>query len=311
MSRSTVSFRSQVATLTIEDTGVGIAPEDLPKIFEPFERGKPERTRLVPGTGLGLTIVKMLVSLMGGDVAVKSEPGKGSSFDIRLMLSAVARRRPSAAPRRRITGYAGDRRTVLVVDDDADQRDLVRQILEPLGFTVLAAGDGAECLALTADLKPDLFILDISMPGINGWDLAKVLRERRQTGAILMLSANVGETPPPPSEEDAHDAVMVKPFEVQRLLDRIADLTGVDWQEEPPPAAVNGTPAAALVSPGPEHVAELLRLGRIGYVRGIESKLDQLDGEERNRAFVAEMRRHVRAFDFRRYTAALEEIGDG
>ena len=306
-----VSLRSQVATLTIEDTGVGIAAEDLPKIFEPFERGTAERTKLVPGTGLGLTIVKMLVSLMGGDVTVSSEPGKGSTFDIRLMLSTVAPRRPSAAPSRRVTGYAGVRRSVLVVDDDPDQRDLVRHILAPLGFTVLAANDGAECLALTVELQPDLFILDISMPGINGWDLAKVLRERGQMGAILMLSANVGESPPPPSEEDAHDAVMVKPFEVQRLLDRIAELTGLDWQEEAPPAKTDGAPAAVLASPGPEHVAELLRLGRIGYVRGIESKLDQLDTQERNRAFVAEMRRHVRAFDFRRYAERLEEIGDG
>ncbi len=311
----TVSFRSQVATLTIADTGVGIAAEDLPKIFEPFERGNAERTRLVPGTGLGLTIVKMLVSLMGGDVTVSSKPGKGSTFNIRLMLSAIARRRPAAAPRRRIAGYAGARRSVLVVDDDPDQRDLVRQILAPLGFAVLAAHDGAECLALTSELKPDLFILDISMPGINGWDLAKVLRDKGHTGAILMLSANVGESPPPPSEEDAHDAVMVKPFEVQRLLDRIADLIGLDWQDELPARVngVNGTAAAAaaLVSPGAEHVAELKRLGRIGYVRGIESKLDQLETQERNRAFVAEMRRHVRAFDFRRYAAALEEIGDG
>lgn len=125
-----------------------------------------------------------------------------------------------------------------------------------------------------------------------------------------MLSANVGETPPPPLEEDAHDAVMVKPFEVQRLLDRIAELIDLDWQEEEP-AKVNGKPAVALTSPGPEHVAELKRLGSIGYVRGIESKLDQLDEDERNRAFVAEMRRHVRAFDFRHYAAALEEFGDG
>jgi signal transduction histidine kinase/DNA-binding NarL/FixJ family response regulator len=305
-----ISFRSQVATLTVEDSGVGIAADDLPRIFEPFERGTAERTRLVPGTGLGLTIVKMLVSLMGGDVAVRSEPGKGSTFDVRLMLSAVTRRGPSAAPSRRITGYAGARRSVLIVDDDRDQRELIRQILEPLGFTVLAAGDGAECLALTAGLKPDLFILDISMPGINGWDLARVLRDRDQTGAILMLSANVGESPPPPSEEDAHDAVMVKPFDVQRLLDRIGDLLGLDWQDEAP-AGMNGKRAVALSSPGREHVAELLRLGRIGYVRGIESKLDQLAADESNRAFVAEMRRHVRAFDFRRYTAALTEIGDG
>ena len=305
-----VSFRSQVATLTVEDSGVGIAAEDLSDIFEPFQRGSAERTRLVPGTGLGLTIVKMLVQLMGGDVTVKSEPGKGSTFEIKLLLAAIDRPRPSVAPRQRITGYAGERRTVLVVDDDPDQRDLIRQILTPLGFDVLAAADGAECLTLTAELKPDLFILDISMPGINGWDLAQTLRDRGQSGAILMLSANVGETRPTPSEEDAFDAVMVKPFDVQRLLDRVADLLALEWVEEAPNNP-EPKPAVDLVSPGREHVAELLRLGRIGYVRGIEGKLDQLDTDSRNRAFVAELRQHVRAFDLRRFNAALEEIDDG
>ena len=305
-----LSFRSQVATLTVEDSGVGIAPEDRPNIFEPFERGNAERTRLVPGTGLGLTIVKMLVQLMGGDVTVRSEPGKGTAFDVRLMLAAVTMPRPSPAPSRRITDYAGERRTILVVDDDPDQQDLVRQILEPLGFVVLAAVDGAQCLSLSIDLKPDLFILDISMPGINGWDLARELRERWQAGAILMLSANIGETQPAPTEEAAHDAVMVKPFEVKRLLDCIENLVGVAWLEDQPTPEAGGRPASALISPGREHVAELLRLGGIGYVRGIEGKLDQLDADTRNREFVAELRRHVRAFDFRRYTATLEEIGD-
>ena len=306
-----IAYRSQVATLTVEDTGAGIEPEDRSRIFEPFERGNSERTRLVPGTGLGLTIVKMLVQLMGGDVAVRSEPGAGSAFDVRLMLAAVSRPRPFLPPSRRITGYRGARRTILVVDDDQDQRELIRQILEPLGFTVLTAVDGAQCLAVSADVKPDLFILDISMPGMDGWDLARALRDRGQASAILMLSANVGETQPKVAEESAHDDVMVKPFELRRLLDRIEGLLGVQWLEEDPVPPGKTRPATGLASPGREHVAELLRLGSIGYVRGIEGKLDQLDTDMRNRAFVAEIRRHVRAFDFRRYTATLEGIGDG
>jgi signal transduction histidine kinase/FixJ family two-component response regulator len=306
-----ISFRSQVATLTVEDTGHGILPEDQGKIFEPFVRGSAERTKLVPGTGLGLTIVKMLVQLMGGDVTVRSEPGRGSAFDVRLMLAALNHPRPPPGAPKRILGYGGDRRTVMIVDDDDDQRELVRSILEPIGFTVLAAADAEQCLTMAGDLAPDLFILDISMPGMNGWDLARALRSGGQRGAILMLSANVGETQPAPVEDVAHDDVMVKPFDVQRLLDRIAGLLGLTWTEDAP-ASANGTRrAAALSSPGREHVAELLRLGRIGYVRGIEGKLDQLDIDERNRAFVAEMRRHVRAFDFRGYAAALEEIDGG
>ena len=305
-----VSFRSQVAALTVEDSGVGIPFEDQAKIFEPFVRGSSERMRLVPGTGLGLTIVKMLTQLMGGDITVRSAPGQGSAFEVRLMLATINQPRPAPVVRRRIVGYAGEPRSIMIVDDDGDQRELIRNILEPLDFTVLAASDAEQCLAIAADLKPDLFILDISMPGMNGWDLAGTLRARGHSGAILMLSANVGETQPAPVEDVAHDDVMVKPFDLQRLLDRIAGLLGLIWTEEGP-SRTNGQPATAPSSPGPEHVAELLRLGRIGYVRGIEGKLDQLEADENNRAFVATMRRHVRAFDFRGYTAALEELDGG
>jgi CheY-like chemotaxis protein len=252
----------------------------------------------------------MLVQLMGGDIAVRSEPGKGSAFDVRLMLAAINQPRPAQTAPKRIVGYAGDRRMVMIVDDDEDQRDLVRGILEPIGFSVLTAANAGQCLAMAGDLRPDLFILDISMPGMNGWDLAHTLREGGQRGAILMLSANVGETQPASVENLAHDDVMVKPFAVQRLLDRIAGLLGLSWNEEMD-AHANGAKPAPLSSPGREHIAELLRLGRIGYVRGIENKLDQLAANEKNHAFVAELRRHVRAFDFRRYTAALEEMGDG
>jgi CheY-like chemotaxis protein len=288
----------------VSDSGPGIAPGDLARIFEPFERGDPARTRLVPGTGLGLTIVKMLSQLMGGDVTVKSTPGAGSAFEVRLMLATAPKPASLPPPARRITGYAGLRRTILAVDDDADQRDLVRQILEPLGFAVVTATDGRQCLTLARDLKPDLFLLDISMPGMSGWELARALRDAGQAGAILMLSANAGVSQPAPAESAAHDDVMAKPFEVRRLLDRVQALLGLAWIEEG--MAEAAAVPAGLAAPAAEHLDELLQLGRIGYVRGIEGKLDQLEAEPGNREFVAEVRTHLRSFDFRRYTALIE-----
>jgi signal transduction histidine kinase/CheY-like chemotaxis protein len=298
-----IAYRSQVATITVSDTGSGIAAGDLARIFEPFERGDPAKTRLVPGTGLGLTIVKMLSQLMGGDVTVTSAPGEGSRFAVRLMLAAG---RPASAPVpvRRIIGYAGARRMVLAVDDDGEQRDLVRQILEPLGFALVTAADGPQCLALARDLKPDLFLLDISMPGMSGWELARRLRGEGQRGAILMLSANVGVTQPAPAESAAHDEVMAKPFEVRRLLDRLQALLGLVWIEE----GAERPTAADTTAPAREHVEELLRLGRIGYVRGIENKLGQIEADPANHAFVAELRRHLGGFDFRGFTAFLEAV---
>ncbi len=308
--RLTIGYRNQIATLAVEDTGPGVPAEDLERIFEPFERGASTRSRAVPGTGLGLTITKMLAQLMGGEVAVTSRVGDGSRFEVRLMLASIER--PAAAlppPALRIHGYEGSRRTILVADDDEDHRELVRHILEPLGFIVLAVPDGPSCLALTGDIRPDLFLLDISMPGMSGWELAGKLRDLGHTAPILMLSANVGETQPAAGENAVHDGALPKPFDIRQLLDRVQALLKLDWTDElaAPPKLEE---PAVLISPGADHVRELLDLGRIGYVRGIEAKLDQLDADVENRVFVAAIRTHLRNFDFDRYHSVLEAIGD-
>ncbi|MDQ0391869.1 hybrid sensor histidine kinase/response regulator [Labrys monachus] len=311
-----IAYRSQIATFVVEDSGAGIPASDLDRIFEPFERGSHAAggAPQPPGLGLGLTITRLLAQIMGGEISVTSTPGRGSAFQVRMMLSAVAS--TSAPPAVSIRGYAGPRRTILVADDDQDHQDLMREILEPLGFTVLVARDGATCLALVEHSRPDLFLLDISMPGMNGWDLARSLREvARVQAPILMLSANIGETPPAPADSetagDAHDETLAKPFDLAQLLQRIGALMRLEWldrpwvEAEPAQAAAE---AAPLVSPGAAHVEELLELGRIGYVRGIEAKLAQLAGDPSTLPFVEEIRRHLRNFDFDRYTAVLEAM---
>jgi signal transduction histidine kinase/CheY-like chemotaxis protein len=308
-----IGYRNQVANLSVTDTGRGIPAEDLKRIFEPFERGGDAAVRAVPGLGLGLTITKLLAELMGGEVTVASEPGRGSTFTVRLMLSAVAH--PVAIrPARSVRGYAGRRRTVLVVDDDADHRALMRELLEPIGFTVLAAPDGPSALMLAGELKPDLFLLDIAMPGMDGWALASALRAAGQReAAIVMLSANIGELHPPGGERAFHDDTLGKPFDLAQLLDRLQALLKLEWIDDDGAVPATAPPlpgaAAPLAGPGAEHIAELLRLGRIGYVRGIERKLAELDADPDNRPFVATMRGHLGRFDFRRLTATLENIG--
>ncbi len=300
-------YRSQIATITINDTGPGIAAGDLSRIFEPFERGHATRQ---PGLGLGLTITKLLSELMGGDIQVTSELGKGSSFRVRLMLTPVNRPAEAVQPNRMPLGYHGPRRTVMVVDDDLTHRELMREILWPLGFVILTAEDGPACLALVAEVKPDLFILDISMPGISGWELARTLRATgHDKAAIMMLSANIGERPPVQEEESAHDEMLPKPFDLKRLLDRVRALLDIEWIDEVPvQEVVQAKPP--LIKPEPAHLEELLHLGRIGYVRGIEAKLAALETEPQSRAFVEEMRTHVRNFDLRRYLSVLEAMAD-
>lgn len=248
---------------------------------------------------------------MGGDIQVESRPGAGSTFRVRLMMTEV--NEPTIAPASlRIVGYEGDPRTVLVVDDDENHRMLVRDILAPLGFVVMEATDAVSCLTLMEAVSPDLFLLDVSMPGMTGWDLAEALRARGEAGAIIMLSANVGESVPALGSESAHDATLPKPFALRQLLDRIRDVLQITWIEESDISnAVADEPApgpAAEIPPGA--VQELMRLGRIGYVKGIEAKLAELEAEAADPAFVRALKAHLDRFDLKGYLNRLEAHAD-
>ncbi|WP_372050375.1 ATP-binding protein (plasmid) [Tistrella mobilis] len=292
-----VRRRSQVAEFEVIDTGIGIAPADLAKIFEPFERGGSARARELPGTGLGLTIARLLTEILGGEISVTSTPGQGSRFRIRLFLSDAGVHdtgEPAAPPRpaRDVTGYAGRRRMVLVVDDDPSHRSLIADVLAPLDFTLLFAADGETALALAERFRPDLVLLDISMPDMDGWTAA---REMRRAGldhtAIVMVSADAqidrdlidhaaNGGPPPP-----HDAFVPKPVDLDRLVETVGRLLALRWlHADPgaePEAAADTTPSlprqgvGAVLAPLPaELVQDLRRLAAIGYVRGLIQRLE-------------------------------------
>ena len=142
----TLRYRSQVAEFTVRDTGEGIAPDNIERIFRPFERIRtPGQSRT--GTGLGLTITRLLTEMMGGDIAVESEPGQGSVFKVSLMLSSLHSSSPHSimAPARRIYGYHGTRLKVLLVDD-ASHRQVIRAMLSPLGFEIRDIGNALHVL---------------------------------------------------------------------------------------------------------------------------------------------------------------------
>jgi signal transduction histidine kinase/CheY-like chemotaxis protein/purine-cytosine permease-like protein len=308
-------LRGQVTEFAIIDTGLGIRPEDITKIFEPFERGHLPAANAMPGTGLGLTISKLLTEILGGEITVQSAPGEGSTFRVRLLLSAAPAAPGEAAPERRIAGYSGPRRSVLIADDDADHVALLRETLAPLGFLVFAAADGQACLAMAQDVAPDLVILDIAMPGMSGLEVAATLRARFGGGVrILIVSGNFHEAARVKSAagagpEAAHDAFLAKPTDIRALLGKLETLLELTWVHEAPAPVL--APPARPDGPLPErrHLDDLVRLGRIGYVRGIEAKLDEIEDEMQGRtAFTVHVRELVRGFELARYTAYLDSL---
>ena len=308
-----VGYRSQVATFRIGDSGNGIPPDELSRIFEPFVRGEAERNRLSPGIGLGLTITKLLTETLGGEIKVESEPGKGSTFQARLMLAKVERAAAAAGLDRKIVGYVGPRRTIMVVDDNSEHREMMREMLSPLGFTVLTAVDGPDCLTLTEAIRPDLFFIDIRMPGMSGWEVVEALRASGHTAPILMLSANIGDAAGSPAGESKHNDSLAKPFGINQLLDKIAAHLDLEWEREDTgrKAADKARRAKPRVqSPGSSHLDELMNLGRIGHVRGIDAKLKELAEEPANAPLVELLRARIEAFDLDGYRDVLDSVGE-
>jgi len=308
-----VRYRHQIAEFTVEDTGIGIRQSDLERIFQPFERADTAGSLVTTGTGLGLTITSLLTKIMGGDIAVSSEVGKGSTFRVKLFLSEVSNPRTASTMEYNVRGYTGRRQTVIVVDDYEIQRNLIRDLLEPLGFIVIGAAGGRECLNIVEHVSPDIILLDIAMPEMDGWEVAQ--RIRRHPGkriAILMLSANAIDPHHLVDAERLYDDTLMKPIDLRQLLKKIHALVDIEWIYETQPSAGEGPTAAprtASALPNSGDLDELFRLGEIGHVTGILAKLDQIDASAPDcLAFTNRMRLFVNAFDFNRYASALQQV---
>jgi signal transduction histidine kinase/ActR/RegA family two-component response regulator len=232
----TIRWRGQVAEFEISDTGVGIAEADLERIFEPFERVGGDTS--APGVGLGLTITKLLTAVLGGELTVRSQLGAGSLFKVRLLLSEAPLPAERPAAERRATGYVGPRRKILVTDDDPTHLNLTREILHPLGFELAFARDGEACVEQAAADPPDLVMLDISMPGMDGWEAARRVRAKLGDAVvILMVSANAHDFSRSRREDDPHDDFLIKPYEIDDLLERLQTLLDLQWASSSAEAA--------------------------------------------------------------------------
>ncbi|CAN5343405.1 ATP-binding protein [soil metagenome] len=304
-------YSNEMAVFEIEDSGSGIAAADLERIFLPFERAEKAGPSTAGGVGLGLTISSMLTGLMGGELSVRSEVGKGSCFTVRLFMPAVAHPQASiAAPNPgHIAGYAGEPLKVLVVDDSAADRQLLSDVLEPLGFIVMQAPSGVEALQVCSAFAPDLILLDIDMPELDGWETARLLRSNRISMApILIVSANAFDS-------DLHNEVgvgrgdfLVKPLRIDDLLERMRAKLHIAWT-----SSDDGLREDASVEPQRlprASLTALQELGEMGYVRGILEKLDELDRTDISYSPITQtLRSHVQRFDMHGFARALQETG--
>jgi signal transduction histidine kinase/CheY-like chemotaxis protein len=269
----------------IEDTGPGISPEHLAKIFEPFEQVGAERAR-AEGTGLGLAITRRIVDLMGGSIRVESQLGQGSVFevDVPLIEVSAALAEHISRPWERLTGYEGTRRALLVVDDQAESRAVIRDLLTPLGFRVLEASRGEQALELALAHRPDVIVMDLSMPGMDGYETTRRLRQLPELACIPVIASSASTSV---SEHDRSASFgcndfLPKPIEGGALLEKLEAQLGMVWicAEPPPPAAASVAPAVEAVRPTAEALARLMELANKGRVSRLLDDIERLRQED-------------------------------
>ena len=177
--------------LEVGDTGIGMTPDQLAKLFEAFTQADAATTRKYGGTGLGLALSRRLCRMMGGDVTVRSESGRGSTFTIRLparVPETTEAPAPAAAPAEGALPGVG---TVLVIDDEAAVRDLMQRFLSKEGFRVVTASGGEEGLRRARELRPDTITLDVMMPGMDGWAVLSALKAERDLADIPVVMLTI------------------------------------------------------------------------------------------------------------------------
>jgi len=262
------------------DTGIGIPEDKLEAIFEPFTQLATDR-QVREGTGLGLNITKRLLELIQGRMGVESVVGAGSTFWIEVALpSLLDNESVPGKTEHHITGYRGARKRILVVDDTVGNSAMLVSLLEPLGFELDTAQNGREALLEVSAQRPDLVLLDLVMPEMDGLEAATLLRQNPDLSATMRIigaSATVTDNMHKEAFIAACDDFVTKPIRIDLLLEKIGVLLGIEWEmtSAAKGGAVNGRKSEKneepFVAPPPDELAGLYELAMLGDMLKIEA----------------------------------------
>lgn len=278
--RVKVRVRAGEGTMIFDviDTGCGILPHKLGELFQPFHVVD-ERSIKLEGTGLGLSICKKLAKKMGGDIVVHSTVGKGSTFTVTIPL---VESEAVIEVQRTVVDYQGRRRRVLIVDDNPANRVVLRTMLEPLDFLIHEAGDARETHEQIRFARPDIILMDLMMPGIDGFVLCQQVAELEilPPPAVIAVSAMAGEDVLDRCRKAGFADLLHKPVHLDQLVEALRAHAGIEWTYgvlQPAPAAPEDAPGTEpIVAPPIDELTAFLDLARRGVVRNIETRAELL-----------------------------------
>ena len=296
----------------VQDTGPGIAVEQQAAIFEPFHQATPETQK--GGTGLGLTIARRHVELMGGQLQLESAPSQGACFSFILSLPAPQGRTGNILPEAHYRGVVrlapGRTLRVLIVDDVATNRDILAQLLKGIGAQVALAEGGAQALEQARIQRPDLVFTDIRMPGMDGVELLRQLRQEHPLLPVVAVSASVMEHERLYYLSAGFDDFIDKPFRTERLYACVDQVLGVEYEYAWPQTETGGAPPEMnqLVLPAFLYT-QLKEAVELHSVTEVKEYLDQVEalGPE-GRQLASWLRDLVNRYDLEEIMRILKDV---
>ena len=306
------SIQSHKIRFQIKDTGIGIPENKLADIFLPFEQVHEIQSER-KGTGLGLTISQKLIQLMGSQIQVTSTVGEGSIFRFDLdLLEGNSANVSTTNVKSEIhpTGFSGQPRKVLIVDDISGNRQLLIQYLQPLGFELAEAENGRQGLTVAQTFKPDVILLDALMPEMNGLEMLQQLRQhpQLQETKVIFVSANSQFREQLQTSQLRFEDFLCKPVDFNQLTKSLQTHLHLQWLF---PESAKESDSASLVAPPQETLSklwDLAQMGDMGELEGQINSLEQLDSQYL--PFVNKVRKLVESFNQNQLIKFLEHIRD-
>lgn len=291
----------------VEDTGIGIHSSQVTEIFLPFHQVC-DRIYSTEGTGLGLAISQKLVQLMDSKIHVKSTLGEGSIFWFDVNLPEVTGYKGSSLSQSiRCFRFPGRKPKVLIIDDNQVNRSFLRQLIEALGLDILEAIDGQDGLQKAVDFQPDLILMDLVMPVLNGFEATRQLRQLPQLKNVvtIAMSANVVEFTKQESLEAGCQYFLPKPIQAEQLLEVLRVHLSIEdmYQEPQPPSTMSFS-----LSPPPSELAALYKFVKMGDITGILDQVNQIENlNPKFLGFATQVRQLIQEFKLKELRGIIED----
>ena len=302
----------------VKDTGVGMTPEQQAKIFLPFEQVG-DRQKQLEGTGLGLAISQKIVKLMDSQLKVNSEVGKGSTFwfDLEVAEAKEWAATSTNVNQGNIIGYQGRKRRVLVVDDRWENRSVIMNFLEMLGFEMSEAENGKEAWEKLMVWTPDVVITDIMMPIMNGYELLERIRSSESLKDVVAIasSASVFESDQQDALNTGADVFLPKPIQTYRLVQILQQYLDLEWvYQEQAKVSVEMAEVVetnAVMGPSQEVLQQLLALVEDGDIQSVVETVEELQkSQATSSAFAQEILQLANSFQLQRLQTFIEDYLD-